>query len=145
MHFRLGDYKYKQEYHPVMPKEYYEKALTTILSNIKTNSAIRVLYFCEEEDNEYVNQMIHYLKAKTTQYTVEFVKVDDKIEDWKQLLLMSCCNSHIIANSSYSWWGAYLCPDKSKQVCYPSKWFGAGMGNVVVDDLFPSTWEKISI
>jgi hypothetical protein len=145
MHFRLGDYKYKQEHHPVMPKEYYEKALNTILSNIKTSSHTRVLYFCEEEDNEYVTQVIDYLKTTIPQRSVEFVKVDDTIADWKQLLLMSCCNSHIIANSSYSWWGAYLCPEKTKQVCYPSKWFGPGMGNVIVDDLFPSNWKKITI
>lgn len=145
MHFRLGDYKYKQEYHPVMPKEYYEKSLISILSIVDPNVAIRVLYFCEEEDNDYVNQMIYYLKATTSQYTVEFVKVDDTIADWKQLLLMSCCNSHIIANSSYSWWGAYLSQNANKQICYPSKWFGPAMGNVIVDDLFPSNWNKISI
>jgi hypothetical protein len=145
MHFRLGDYKYKQQHHPVMPKEYYEKSLMAIVSNTKTTSPIRVLYFCEEEDNAYVTQMIHYLKATASQYSIEFVKVDDTIADWKQLLLMSCCNSHIIANSSYSWWGAYLSPEKNKQVCYPSKWFGPAMGNVKVDDLFPSNWTKISI
>jgi hypothetical protein len=145
MHFRLGDYKYKQEYHPVMPKEYYEKSLHAILSNAKTTTAIRVLYFCEEEDNNYVNQIIDYLKTTIPQDSVEFVKVDDTIEDWKQLLLMSCCNSHIIANSSYSWFGAYLCPEKNKQVCYPSKWFGPAMGNVVVRDLFPSNWIQITI
>jgi hypothetical protein len=143
MHFRLGDYKYKQEYHPVMPKEYYEKSLHAILSS--SASPARVLYFCEQEDNEYVNQMIHYLKTKTSEYTIEFVKVDDTIEDWKQMLLMSCCDSHIIANSSYSWWGAYLSQNANKQVCYPSKWFGPGMGNVITKDLFPSNWKKIDI
>jgi len=145
MHFRLGDYKYKQEYHPVMPKEYYEKALNAIFSNIIPTTTIRVLYFCEAEDNEYVNQVIQYLKSTISEYSVEFVKADDNIEDWKQLLLMSCCNSHIIANSSYSWWGAYLCPEKNKQVCYPSKWFGPAMGNVVMDDMYPSNWTKINI
>ena len=128
-----------------MPKEYYEKSLNMMLLNIKTNKAIRILYFCEEEDNDDVNQIIQYLKTNITQYTVEFVKVDDAIEDWKQLLLMSCCNSHIIANSSYSWWGAYLCPDHNKHVCYPSKWFGPGMGNLIVNDMFPCYWKKIDI
>lgn len=145
MHFRLGDYKYKQEYYILMPKEYYEKALNAIFSNIISTTTIRVLYFCEAEDNEYVNQVIQYLKSTISEYSVEFVKVDDTIEDWKQLLLMSCCNSHIIANSSYSWWGAYLCPEKNKQVCYPSKWFGPAMANTITTDLFPSTWTKITI
>jgi hypothetical protein len=143
MHFRLGDYKYKQNYHPVMPKEYYEKSLSYIVSIVK--EPIRVLYFCEQEDNDYVNGVIEYLKNTVTTYSIEFVKVDDTIEDWKQLLLMSCCNSQIIANSSYSWFGAYLCQDVSKNVCYPNLWFGPAMGCVVVDDLFPHEWTKIMV
>lgn len=141
MHFRLGDYKYKQQYHPVMPREYYEKSLRHIVSNIV--QPIRVLYFCEAEDNEYVNGVIEYLK--THFQTIEFMKADDTIEDWKQLLLMSCCNSQIIANSSYSWFGAYFCQNNAKHVCYPNVWFGPAMGNIVVDDLFPPTWTKIVV
>jgi hypothetical protein len=143
MHFRLGDYKYNQQYHPIMPKEYYEKSINSILSMITT--PVRVLYFCEQEDNDYVNLVIEYLKKNLTPCIIEFVKVDDTIEDWKQLLLMSCCDSHIIANSSYSWWGAYLSQNTNKQVCYPSKWFGHAAGNVIVDDLFPSYWKRIDI
>jgi hypothetical protein len=142
MHFRLGDYKYKQEYHPVMAKEYYEKSLGHIVSAVR--EPIRVLYFCEAEDNEYVVSVIEYLKKQLNNGSIEFVKVEDTIEDWKQMLLMSCCNSQIIANSSYSWFGAYLCQDDKKHVCYPNKWFGPGMGHTIVDDLFPPTWTKIN-
>jgi hypothetical protein len=142
MHFRLGDYKYKQEYHPVMPKEYYEKSLGYIVSNV--NVPIRVLYFCEQEDNEYVCSVIEYLQKQLKNYSIEFVKVDDTIDDWIQMLLMSCCNSQIIANSSYSWFGAYLCQDDKKHVCYPNKWFGSAMGHTIMDDLFPPTWTKIN-
>lgn len=143
MHFRLGDYKYKQEYHPVMPREYYKKSILHMVSSVFV--PIRILYFCEEEDNEYVLEVISYLKHTFREKMIEFVKVDDKIEDWKQLLLMSCCNSQIIANSSYSWFGAYLCQDALKHVCYPNIWFGPAMGNMILDDLFPSTWNKIIV
>lgn len=145
MHFRLGDYKEKQQYHPVLVREYYERALNNILSRV-SNHHIRVLYFCEAEDNEYVEATIQYLRSKINEYgdAVTFMKVSDVIDDWKQMTLMSCCNSHIIANSSYSWWGAYLCDRTDKIVCYPSKWFGPAMGHVVVDDLFPSEWTRIS-
>jgi hypothetical protein len=142
MHFRLGDYKYKQEYHPVMPKEYYKRSLRYILSNAAR--PIRVLYFCEAEDNGYVNEIIECLKNAFQDYSIEFVKVDDTIEDWKQLLLMSCCNSQIIANSTYSWFGAYLCQDDKKHVCYPNTWFGPAMGDKNLSDLFPQTWTKIN-
>ena len=105
MHFRLGDYKEKQQYHPVMPREYYEKALAHIVSQ-QMDKPIQILYFCEEDDNDIVLKTVNYLKNKYV--GISFVKVDDKIEDWKQMLMMSCCHHHIIANSSYSWWGAYL-------------------------------------
>lgn len=147
MHFRLGDYKYKQQYHPVMSPDYYRRALTHILSKLSNIPSIRVLYFCEAEDNIYVTSVIDYL-CKSVNQSIDFMKVDDNISDWQQLTLMSCCDSHIIANSSFSWWGAYLCnmnPQYNNyQVCYPSTWFGPAITNTHrIDDLFPETWTKI--
>jgi hypothetical protein len=145
MHFRLGDYKEKQHYHPIMPAVYYETALTHILTQKYTlDSPVRVLYFCEAEDNCIVNGMIDYIRSRFSQYSkLEIVKVEDGMEDWQQLLVMSCCNDNIIANSSFSWWGAYLNQSSTKYVCYPHIWFGPAMGSVNLDDLFPPTWQKI--
>jgi hypothetical protein len=150
MHFRLGDYKQLQHYHPIMPPQYYQNALTTIFeqSSIKDAS---VLYFCEEEDNNIVTQFINVLKMHfdTTSYKIEFVKVDDKIADWKQMLIMGCCYHNIIANSSFSWWGAYMNSNVDKIVCYPALWFGQTMhehhGFKDTKDLFPEKWIKIHV
>jgi hypothetical protein len=122
IHFRLGDYKAKRNYHPIMNYEYFESSLDYIMSN-KSNihDNTRVLYFCEEEDNEYVHSKIVLLNRKYPSLT--FLKVDDSIEDYEQMLIMSCCDHHIIPNSTFSWWGAYLNPSNSKIVCYPSVWF----------------------
>ena len=57
---------------------------------------------------------------------------------------MSCCNHNIIANSSFSWWGAYLNDNKKKIVCYPSIWFGE-LINHDTRDLFPENWNKINL
>jgi len=46
------------------------------------------------------------------------------LSDWEEMLLMSCCDHHVIANSSFSWWGAYLNPSPEKMVYYPMEWFG---------------------
>ena len=56
---------------------------------------------------------------------------------------MSLCKNNIIANSSFSWWGAYLNDTSDKIICYPSTWFGPAAGHDV-RDLFPKNWNKIS-
>lgn len=142
MHFRLGDYKNLQQYHPLMPYDYYYNALKHILSNIK-DTTVQVLYFCEEKDNDIVSPIIKKLSLNFE--GVLFTKAPDKIPDWKQMLLMSCCDSHIIANSSFSWWGAYFNEKTNKYVCYPELWFGPSMHDKDVRDLFPPSWHKISV
>jgi len=150
MHFRLGDYKNLQGFHPIMPPVYYRDALTKIIEKGNISNA-RVLYFCEAEDNSTVNHTIGMLQSyfDETACKLEFVKVNDTIVDWKQLLIMSCCSHNIIANSSFSWWGAYLNSNPEKIVCYPSLWFGQQMfyfhGYKDTVDLFPPNWNKIQI
>ena len=139
MHFRLGDYKYKQDYHPVMRYEYFEGALRHIISARPDVS--RVLYFCENEDNEFVRQQIQQMNDKWP--GLEFIKVDDQIPDYEQLLVMSCCKHNIIANSTFSWWGAYFNENPNKIVCYPSVWFGHKYTGVSTTDLIPDGWVKI--
>ena len=128
-----------------MSKEYYKNALGHILnSQYDTQSSIRVLYFSEPEDMAYVYSVIEHLRETYKEYSnMEFVYINDTIEDWEQLLLMSCCNHHIIANSSFSWWGAYFNQSDKKCVCYPSIWFGSDMSTTNVQDLFPPHWVKI--
>jgi hypothetical protein len=144
MHFRLGDYKYIQECHNILTYEYYEKSLEQVLNDpfiVMSNKKIRVLYFCEEEDNDFVKLMINKLLARWN--TIDFVKVNDKIEDWKQLLIMANCQSNIIANSTYSWWAAYFNRNTNKVVCYPCHWFGVCLNHNYTGDMFPENWKKI--
>jgi hypothetical protein len=140
LHFRLGDYKNIEDCHPIMPYEYYESSIRHIIEH-KPDRHHRVLYFCQEEDNVWANDFI--IKLKSVFPGVLFEKVNDSIPDWKQLLLMSCCDDNIIANSTFSWWGAYLNGKPNKIVCYPELWFGPKLKHDT-SDLFPSNWQKIS-
>jgi hypothetical protein len=147
MHFRLGDYKILPLYHPIIPYGYYKNSLDFILQeeNLK-NSSVCVLYFCEMEDVEFVEK--NYIKGliaefpncvfKNTAVTLGIY------EDWKNLLLMSLCCHNIIANSSFSVWGAYFNKNTNKRVCYPSKWFGENLVSTDISDIFPVEWYKIS-
>ena len=145
MHFRLGDYKNYPDIHPILTNEYYTNALTSILNNQQTEvlkNKIKILYFCENEDLSDVENTINNLK--TVFPLLVFQRADPLLSDWEQLLLMSLCEHNIIANSSFSWWGAYLNSNICKIVCYPEKWFGSKAGHDT-SDLFPEDWIPISL
>jgi len=138
LHFRLGDYKALQNYHPIMKYEYYNKALRFIQN--KDTNITTILYFCEDEDIEIIMDTINLLKNDFS--NLIFIRGSISLKDWEQLLLMSCCEHNIIANSSFSWWGAYFNTNPNKIVCYPSVWFGPWISNDT-KDVCPLEWAKI--
>jgi hypothetical protein len=141
LHFRLGDYKKCQYFHPLLTYDYYFNALT-YFQRLNPSAQFNVIYFCEEEDLQDIVCTIENLKKNFNQCT--FIKVDFDLKDWEQMLLMSCCHHNIIANSSFSWWGAYFNSSPDKVVCYPSLWFGEGT-KTDTKDLCPSEWKKIPV
>jgi hypothetical protein len=145
LHFRIGDYKKVQHFHPIMPFEYYTNSISHILcesteSYDGTTPTYKILYFCENQDIDDVDIILDRLK---TEYpTIVFTKASNDIADWGQMLTMSNCQHNIIANSSFSWWGAYFNNNPNKIVCYPSTWFGECAGNNTID-LCPREWKCI--
>ena len=143
LHFRIGDYVLPahKNCHPLMPIEYYHQALDKIIKKTGENK-LNVLCFCEKDDNKIVAEKVLILQKSFP--TVTFLKANDKLEDWEQMLLMSCCDHNIIANSSFSWWGAYFNASREKVVCYPEQWFGPKLVNINdTKDLCPNSWNKI--
>lgn len=142
LHFRIGDYKDKPEHHPLVNINYYVCALKYILSTTKRDDW-SILYFYEEPDIDIIKYNINILQKEFG--TISFVPIDTKIVDYEQLLLMSLCQHNIIANSSFSWWGAYFNQCINKIVTYPNpdNWFGPAQGNKNMTDMFPNTWCKI--
>jgi len=53
------------------------------------------------------------------------------------------CSDYIIANSTFSWWGAWLSHNKNKTVLYPDQWFGPNNADKSTQDLFPEDWRMI--
>lgn len=143
IHFRLGDYKNIQDCYPLLDIQYYINALTKIMNTTKQDN-FRVLFFCQKEDNKIVLNTINKLKQEQIFQNVEFKKVSDKIPDWEQVLIMSLCNHNIIANSTFSWWGAYFNDNKDKLVCFPETWFGEKLQQNNTKDLCPNNWISIS-
>lgn len=141
MHFRIGDYKAIQDCHPVMTYEYYNKALCEI-EKCCQDKKINILYFHETVDTADVNAIIDKLKQQHS--SLQFTRVKDELSDWEQVLLMSSCEHNIIANSTFSWWGAYFNTNNNRIVCYPALWFGSKISHNT-NDLFPIDWVKIEL
>ena len=141
MHFRIGDYKKVSDFHPILKYEYYHKSLNRI-QTIYPNTVFTVYYFCEDEDIQDVSNKISILKINFPNFS--FIRGDNTLADWEQMLFMSCCHHNIIANSSFSWWGAYFNKNLVRIVCYPSIWFGKS-ANIDTRDLCPPEWIKIDV
>ena len=145
LHFRLGDYLKIQDKHPILSKIYYENALNYILQN-KTTNIDSVIYFCELEDIELANETIEYLKIVFKEYNITFkyiLEINVRFKDWIQMLIISLCKYNIIANSTFSWWGAYFNENNGSIVCYPDLWFGKDIPHNTCD-LCPENWKKVN-
>ena len=144
LHFRYGDYKKYPNVYELLDYNYYYNALTFITDEIKLKQMqkeIIVLYFCETDSLLESNEIIKNLKIHFSK--ICFQKVDGSLQDWEQMLLMSLCHNNIIANSTFSWWGAYLNTNPEKIVCYPNRWFSS-KAKKDTSDLFPEDWIKIA-
>jgi hypothetical protein len=141
LHFRMGDYG-NPLHHPIIPDTYYMNSLHFIM-NITKKEKWNVYYACEKQDDETVLVRIKNINKYFKH--LNFIKISNDMEDWEQLLLMSSCEHNIIANSTFSWWSAYLNTTNEKIVCYPSLWFGPAKNSLNLKDLHPSTWNKIHI
>lgn len=141
MHFRFGDYLYLKNKYEILNYNYYFNSINAIISKIACNK-LEILYFYEENSKHMVEDIINKLKPQFKDIT--FKPIYAYIFDYEQMLLMSLCRHNIIANSTFSWWGAYLNDNQDKIVTYPCKWFGNEFHDKNTRDLFPEEWIEIN-
>jgi hypothetical protein len=125
IHVRRGDYLKNPNYHPTQPMLYYETAM-----DILKNDTDYFLVFSDD---------IEWCKNNITGDNI--IYIDSEI-DYIELYLMARCNNNIIANSSFSWWGAWLNKNENKKVVAPTLWFGQIVGENT-NDIIPENWIKI--
>ena len=147
LHFRIGDYIKYTNSHIILSDEYYANAIKTIIELDKNNNEkqYNVIYFCETVDVNTVCKRIENIQKLLRGYNIfncVFYKSPVVLTDWQEILFMSICSHNIIANSTFSWWGAYLNENPNKIVCYSSVYYSKNY-NKKVDDMFPENWIKI--
>lgn len=132
IHIRRGDYaenKETNQYHGLCSLKYYYDAIKKITKYIKNPN-----FFVFSDDIEWVKNNLK------TKFPLIFVS-GNNIKDYEELILMSKCKHNIIANSTFSWWGAWLNNNQNKIVIAPKKWFNNSPNNI--KDLYPKIWIKI--
>ena len=130
LHVRRGDYVKNCENHFNLPPEYYKAALEHFDSDRTVIVFSDDPIWCHDEELFGDDRFI----------------ISENDDNRVDLCLMSMCDDFIIANSSYSWWGAWLSKNKDKKVIAPANWFGSKgyTKDHNTEDLIPSTWTRIT-
>ncbi len=133
IHIRRADYVTNtttNKTHGTCSIEYYNQAIELLAEKVSSPC-----FFVFSDDHEWVKQNL-----KST-YPMVYVEHNGADTNYQDLRLMTSCKHNIIANSSFSWWGAWLNANPNKIVIAPKKWFANAIRNE--DDIIPSTWSRL--
>lgn len=130
IHVRRGDYMNGYYYNllgKVCDLEYYQRAIEEIKKHVEFPR-----FFIFSDDKEYVAKSLLLEDAV-------YVDFNSGTDSWQDMYLMSQCNHNIIANSTFSWWGAWLNTHPDKIVVAPPRWFN----DMEHDDIIPPEWKRV--
>ncbi len=147
LHVRRGDYVNHQYVHPLCSLDYYRKALEYF-----DDDSI-VLVFSDDvewcKDQEIFASDRFRISEYNQRYSQTSETKDGRIQSlipYFDLCMMSLCSGAIIANSSMSWWGAWLIKNHSKPIIAPKLWFSEEYiqsNNLDMNDLLPESWIEV--
>lgn len=129
LHIRRGDYVSNPKnvaLYEVCTPEYYRSAISCVAEQVPDPK-----FFIFSDDIAWVKENL------VIDFPHEYVDFNQGAESYNDMRMMSMCQHHVIANSSFSWWGAWLNPSKDKIVVAPQKWFA---NDTNTRDLCPSSW-----
>ena len=133
IHIRRGDYvtnSQTNQMHGVLSLDYYREAMDYIASRHD-----KVMFYLFSDDVAWLRENF----PESTQ--LHIVEPADSSRSYEDMILMSSCNHNIIANSSFSWWAAWLNGHTDKIVIAPQKWFNKA--DMDTSDLIPENWIRL--
>jgi len=133
LHVRRGDYAENtrtRDFHGLCSMDYYHRACEKLGRTIAAPH-----FFVFSDDMAWVRANLRISGSVTF---VGHNNIETAFEDFR---LMCRCKYHILANSSFSWWAAWLCENRKKIVIAPQKWFNHN--DLDTKDLFPEGWSTI--
>jgi len=129
LHVRRGDYvsnPANASVHAVCALDYYRAAIKRMVESIP-----EPFFFVFSDDMDWVRAHLNI------GFQAEYVDHNRGINSYNDMRLMSLCKHHIIANSSFSWWGAWLNMNRNKLIIAPRVWFN---NDIDTKDLLPENW-----
>lgn len=136
IHVRRGDYVHDSKtsnYHGLCDLGYYKRAINVISKKIRNTT-----FYIFSDDLEWVEKNFKFLNNKVFIYFDNSITQDTEVQE---LYLMSICDNQIIANSTFSWWGAWLNTCHNKIVVAPLNWFSED--KIDTSDLIPLNWIRV--
>ena len=124
LHVRRAGYLFNTEYHPLCTIDYYNKSMDTLDDG-------NTIFICTSDDKNWCEEN---LKRKNIVFNSNSPIYD--------MCLISKCHDHIIANSSYSWWGSWLSNNDNKKIIAPKTWFGPAANNLDTKDIYCDNFIK---
>ena len=133
LHIRRGDYvsnNATNKVHGFLGLKYYEDAISVIASKVSNP-----YFFVFSDDIAWAKENLELTN------NVSFIDHNTGKNSYEDMRLMSLCQHHIIANSSFSWWGAWLGQNPNKIVLYPDRWFATNDRDI--STLCPPEWLRV--
>ncbi|MGO4666598.1 alpha-1,2-fucosyltransferase [Bosea sp. 2RAB26] len=133
VHVRRGDYvndATTNAVHGSCSLDYYRRAIDFMCERLTSPHV-----FVFSDDQKWVQDNLRF------NLPITYVNANPPDRGYRDMQLMSLCRHHVIANSSFSWWGAWLNPSKDKIVVAPERWFASD--ELDTRDLLPERWVRL--
>jgi hypothetical protein len=141
IHVRRGDYLNNPGCHPTCSIEYYETALSYFDDDCDVIICSNDIEWCKNQ--KLFSSDRFFISEGNEKYNHKVIVsggYDNLFVPYYDLCLMTLCKGGIIANSSLSWWGAWLIDNPIYPIIAPKKWFGPNFSHYNMNDIFPSSW-----